>query len=109
MSPERKASRKVDSTLGDARATFRPVRPTRPYLVASLGSARKDRKVVHNAQDGGGNSDLSQVFDWESIANPTTQTEGADPGDDTIGLGRRAAGLHHGGQPGGRPLLHRAA
>ncbi|WP_433014887.1 calcium-binding protein [Kribbella sp. CA-294648] len=54
---------------------------------ASLGSARKDRKVVHNAQDGGGNSNLSQVFDWESIANPTTQTEGADPGDDTIGLG----------------------
>lgn len=54
---------------------------------ASLGSARKDRKVVHNAQDGGGSSDLSQVFNWESIANPTTQAEGGSPGDDTIGLG----------------------
>ena len=54
---------------------------------ASLGSARKNRQLKHNAQDGGGTSDLSSVFDWESIADPTSQAEGPTPGDDTIGLG----------------------
>ncbi len=58
---------------------------------ASLGSARKDRKVVkHNAQDGGGtSSDLSQVFNWESIARtrPHCRPRARRPGDDTIGLG----------------------
>ncbi|WP_344217891.1 calcium-binding protein [Kribbella sancticallisti] len=54
---------------------------------ASLGTARKNRKVTHNAQDGGGTSDLAEVFDWESIADPTGQTEVAPAGADTIGLG----------------------
>ncbi len=54
---------------------------------ASLGSARKNRQVKHNAQDGNGTADLTSVFDWESIADPTTQAEGPTPGDDTIGLG----------------------
>ncbi|WP_328988917.1 calcium-binding protein [Kribbella sp. NBC_01245] len=54
---------------------------------ASLGSATKARTVTHNAQDNGGTNDLSAVFDWENIADPTTQAQGAGTGDDTIGLG----------------------
>ncbi len=54
---------------------------------SSLGTVRKNRQVAHNEQDGGGNSNLASVFDWESIADPTTQTEVAPAGDDTIGLG----------------------
>ncbi|MDX6242267.1 MAG: hypothetical protein QOG10_7224, partial [Kribbellaceae bacterium] len=57
---------------------------------ASLGSARKDRTVTHNPQDSeqnGATRNLAGVFDWESIADPTTQADGGSPGDDTIGLG----------------------
>ncbi|MEI8408179.1 MULTISPECIES: calcium-binding protein [unclassified Kribbella] len=54
---------------------------------SSLGTARKNRQVTHNAQDGGGTSNLSSVFDWESIADPAAQPEIAPAGDDTIGLG----------------------
>ncbi|GAB2678280.1 hypothetical protein GCM10009743_63090 [Kribbella swartbergensis] len=54
---------------------------------ASLGNARVERTVTHNAQDGGGTRKLDGVFNWEAIADPTTQTDGPLPGDDTIGLG----------------------
>ena len=56
---------------------------------ASLGNARADQTVTHNAQDGGGTSKLDGVIDWSALAtvDPTTQAEGALPDDDTIGLG----------------------
>jgi len=53
---------------------------------ASLGSATKTRTITHNAQDGGGTKDV-EVFDWETIPDPTTQAAGSNEGDDTIGLG----------------------
>jgi len=57
---------------------------------ASLGDARTDVTVTHNPEDkkvGPDTQDLSQVFDWDNPADPTTRAAGSGEGDDTIGLG----------------------
>ncbi|GAA1689421.1 hypothetical protein GCM10009745_38180 [Kribbella yunnanensis] len=56
---------------------------------ASLGSARFEKDVQHNEQDGNGKSKLPDVINWTTLAtvDPTAQPEGTLPGDDQIGLG----------------------
>lgn len=54
---------------------------------ASLGSSVANRTVTQNAQDGGAAKQLTGVFNWDDIKDPTTQPDGASPGDDTIGVG----------------------
>ncbi|HEY0638118.1 MAG TPA: calcium-binding protein [Pseudonocardiaceae bacterium] len=54
---------------------------------ADLGTATSSRTVTHNAQDGGGTSSLTGVFDWERLADPTGRPGGDGQGDDSIAVG----------------------
>ncbi|TCO47460.1 Ca2+-binding RTX toxin-like protein [Kribbella antiqua] len=54
---------------------------------ASLGNARAEQTVTHNAQDGGKTSKLADVINWSALASVDPTATDAGTGDDTIGLG----------------------
>ncbi|WP_432944824.1 calcium-binding protein [Kribbella sp. CA-253562] len=57
---------------------------------ASLGADRSAQTVTHNPQDSEDDdktTDLTGVFNWKSIPDPTGLADGPTPGDDTISLG----------------------